>query len=125
MRKNHPNFRRDVKNLWKKYQRDNNYGYAQEWFEERGIICYNNWIPDILKTNISSKIFTRLGKAALKRGKLVDIIDILKVWRFKNNKSYVRYYKREGELLEYHKIHFYIPALQEETTYKMIYTKEV
>jgi len=124
MRKNPPNFRRDVKHLWKNYQKGKvSLSEIRDWFEERGIICPFTWVKDILESNIPSRIFSRLGRAALKKGQLVQIYDIVTVFKCKSNKRLLELCG--NNYADYNKIPFYTPALQEETTYRMIYTKEV
>ncbi len=121
MRKNHPNFRRDVKNLWKNYQKGEiSAAGIQDWFEERGLIGNGYSIKNILQSKVPSKIFSRLGRAALKKGKMVKIYDILQVEFLKERepirnhrvKLYGESYKK---YFQFHTLPFYTPALREIT----------
>ena len=72
MRHNHPNFRRELKHLRKDIQRgkiDNQ--DVLEWFQSRGFFisgCGLGKINLILATNIPSRIWARIGRAAKKKG---------------------------------------------------------
>ncbi len=90
MRRNHPNFRRDIKNLIKNIQRkDLQPEEVRGWFLERGIWLesyhFNNRFPGItlsflsgiLTYGIPGRIVRRVGNAARKKGKFVKWFDLI------------------------------------------------
>ena len=94
-RRNHPNFRTKVKHLLKDYQRNIiKPKDIEKWFRSFGLEGNSGDVWSILKSRVPSRIFLRLGKAALKKNAWVKIWDIV-------NKS--------GE---YHKIPFYRYQIQ-------------
>jgi hypothetical protein len=77
-RRNHPNFRTKVKYLLKDYQRGKISAKGiEQWFRSFGLDGHLYCVYDILRFyHGPSRIFTRLGKAALKKNALVRVRDI-------------------------------------------------
>jgi len=112
MRRNHPNFRRGLKNLRKNLQRGQiNKEDIGKWFEDRGI-----WIGQfptdyflrefLQRTDIPGRILSRIGNAAKKRGMLVSANDLLRVGQtfsdFKrfNGPPFFRIEREEKEIVK-------------------------
>jgi hypothetical protein len=112
--RNHPNFRTKVKHLSKDYQRGNIvYEDIVQWFLSLGLQGSLYDIPGILKSKVPSRIFMRLGKAALKKNAWIAVMDII-------HHSYG--HDNEG----YHKIPFFRTSIETRTEHKeTTYTTEV
>lgn len=122
-------FRRELKNLWKSYQRSgNDHKVLDDFFEKRGILirsaqaspkdaAYYNWIPTVqfilrnwqfkgLKNaKRLSRLCRRLGNAALKQGKQVrlpDIIDVVMKQGDARNIEFVNPMRTVTIEIEYH-----------------------
>lgn len=80
MRRQPPNFRTYVKQVHKNYQKGHLTSQAiTEWFESQGIRATVKDIPLILRSQVESRIFHRLGQAAKKKGLFVWVRDIVSV----------------------------------------------
>ena len=105
-RNNHNNIRREFKHLWKNWKRGQiNSDYIHNWLRERGLWGDLNWINLILlKTNIPSRVISRVGKAAKKRGGYVKLSDLYYVWVIKDED---REFLPANLACDYHLIEFF------------------
>jgi len=108
-RNNHNNIRREFKQMLKNFERGqkDDGEYISNWLQFRGIFGDVNWMTLILlHTNVSSRIISRLGKAAKKQGKLISLRDLYWTWMLKSGKVspyLVRHLKIQSS---YHLIEF-------------------
>ena len=109
MRRNHKNIRTEFKYLWKDFERRQiGKSGIENWLREKGFLADAKWLNLILKnTKVSPRIIARLGKAAKKQGKLVKLVDIYWVARYKDGCSLAtEVLKRYKKATDYNLIEF-------------------
>lgn len=111
------NIRRIFKLILKDYSRGKfkNHSQFAKHMETWGFYNCHYWtVTQFLKTDIKSKLVNRIRKAALKRGKLVDLYDFILVWKLKKGK--LTEWFGEQVYQNYHLIPF-IETYEEEVIY--------
>jgi hypothetical protein len=83
MRRNHKNIRTEFKHLRKNYQRGMTQTEIHNKLLDKGLYGDTYWIEKILRTNLSTRLISRLGRAAKKQNKLLRLADLWWVYRMK------------------------------------------